>query len=89
MTARERLDRALVDMASRGEKPRCAWPDRAHLWTSEEREERVRAVRGCAGCPILDPCGAAAEEERDVWTVRGGVDRRPSRTARAAKGATT
>lgn len=88
-TQREALDAGLVSMAARGDKPACAWPDRAHWWTSEEADERARAARRCAGCEVLEACGASADEERDVHTVRGGVDRRPSRTVRAAKGATS
>lgn len=85
MSARDRFDAALVNMAARGDKPRCSWPDLAPLFVSDDPEDRARAVRRCAGCEVIDLCGAAADEERDVWTVRGGVDRRPSRAARAAK----
>lgn len=86
MTAREEFDVALVGMAARGEKPRCAWPDRAHLWTSEDREERARAARGCAGCEVIELCAESADEEKDQYTVRGGVDRRPSPQTRREKG---
>lgn len=85
MNARAAFDAALVDMASRGEKPRCAEPADRHLWTSEDADERARAARLCGPCPVLELCGASADEEKDTHTVRGGVDRRPSRAARAAK----
>lgn len=88
MSARDALDRALLDLATEGRRPRCGEPDDHGLWVSDDHEDRARAARRCHGCPVLTECGAAADEERDVWTVRGGIDRRPSRTARAAKGAT-
>lgn len=76
MSARDTLDRALVDLASRGERPRCGEPADRHLWVSDSPDERRRAARLCAACPILRACAEAAEEERDRWTTRGGVDRR-------------
>lgn len=79
MTARDALDRALVDMAAKGDKPRCSWPDRAHLWTSEDHEDRARAARGCAGCPVLELCGAAAEETAERFHVWAGTDRTRTR----------
>lgn len=85
MSARDRFDRALLDMAARGEKPRCAWPDIGPWFTSDDPTDRARAARRCHGCPVFEECGAAADEERDVWTVRGGIDRRPSRAARPTK----
>lgn len=89
MTAREQLDMALVGMAAEGLRPRCAEHGDRNLWTSEDADDRDEAARLCGPCPVLEACGSSADEERDVHTVRGGIDRRPSRTARAAKGATT
>lgn len=77
LTARDRLDRALLDLATQNRRPRCSDPDLHHLWTSEDRKERARAAELCRGCPLLHPCAEAAEEEDDRWTTRGGVDRRP------------
>lgn len=88
-TEREALDAALVTMAAEGLRPRCAEHTDRNLWTSEDADDRDEAARLCGPCPVLELCGAAADEERDVHTVRGGIDRRPSRTARAAKGAST
>lgn len=89
-TAREALDVALVGMAARGEKPVCAWPDRSHLWTSDDHEDRARAARRCAGCEVIAECGAAADEVGERFGVWAGVDRQPSPQARrAAKGATS
>ena len=86
MSARDTLDRALVNMAAEGRRPRCGEHADRDLWTSDDPTDRARAARRCWGCPVLELCGAAADDERDAWAVRGGVDRRPSRTARAAKG---
>lgn len=85
MNAREALDRALLDLAADGRRPRCGEPADHHLWTSDARDERARAARLCAACPILRSCAEAAEEERDTWTTRGGVDRRPKPTEKRTK----
>ena len=82
MTARDDLDRALLDLAVDGRRPRCAEPADHELWTSDDRAERARAAELCTACPLLRPCAAAAEEERDTWTTRGGVDRRPAARGR-------
>ncbi len=89
MSARYDMDMALVALAARGERPRCAWPDIGHWWTSDDPEERARAARRCAGCPVFSACAAAADEMQESWGVWAGVDRRPSRAARAATKETT
>lgn len=78
------LTAALVAMADRRERPRCAEPGGAELWTSDVQRHRATARRLCTGCPVLTLCldAAAAEDER--WTVRGGVDWRDPHTRRAA-----
>ena len=73
-TAREQLDRALVDMASRGERPRCAEPADHALWTSDASDERARAARLCHGCQVLRLCAVVAEDEGELF-VWAGVDR--------------
>ena len=87
MSARADLDRALLDLAAEGRRPRCAEPGDHHMWTSDDHDERARAARLCAGCPVLRECALSAEDERDAWTVRGGVDRRPNPRSRAARNA--
>jgi hypothetical protein len=74
--ASERLTRALI-IASRGLRPHCSDPSTHGYWTSEREKERELAVRWCAGCPVLEPCGEAAEAVGERWGVRGGVDRTP------------
>ncbi len=75
LTARDRLDRALVDLATQNRRPRCSDPDLHHLWTSEDRKERARAAELCRGCPLLHPCAEAAEEADERWHVWSGIDR--------------
>ena len=74
MTARDDLDRALLDLAAEGRRPRCGEHADRDLWTSDDQEDRRRAAELCSVCPLLHPCAEAAEEEREKWTVRGGRD---------------
>lgn len=74
MSARDRLDRALLDLADRGGRPRCGEPADHLLWTSEKPDERARAAGMCVGCPVLRQCALAAEEEGELF-VWAGVDR--------------
>lgn len=73
MTARDRLDRALLDLADQGRRPRCAEPEDHPWWTSEEADERAHAARLCIGCPVLRQCAEAAEEEAELF-VWAGID---------------
>lgn len=74
MSAREALDRALLDLAADGRRPRCGEPADHLLWTSEKPDERARAAALCVGCPVLQECALAAEEEGELF-VWAGVDR--------------
>lgn len=84
MTARDRLDRALVDMAEKGRRPICGeYRDRGRdWWTSDDYEEREAAAHLCRGCELLALCEAVAAEERAAYHVWAGVDR-----TKKAKGA--
>ena len=73
MTARDDLDRALLDLAAEGRRTRCAEPADHMWWTSEEADERARAARLCTGCPVLRLCAVAAEEDGELF-VWAGVD---------------
>ena len=73
MSAHEALDRALLDLAADGRRPRCAEPEDHLWWTSEDRDERARAARLCTGCPVLRLCAVAAEEDGEIF-VRAGID---------------
>jgi hypothetical protein len=61
-TATARLNTALITMAQRGERPRCADPITHVMWTSEDQHDRDIAAQWCSGCDVLQLCGAAAEE---------------------------
>lgn len=82
MTARDRLDRALLNLATEGRRPRCGEHADTDLWTSESPEDRRRAAELCSACPLLAPCAEAAEEMEERWHVFGGVDRHRTRTRR-------
>ena len=75
MSAREVLDRQLLDLASRGERPRCGEPADHDLWVSDSPEDRRRAANLCTRCPILPACAAAAEEHDERHHVWGAQDR--------------
>lgn len=76
--ATERLNRALLDMASRGLRTHCSDPG-ADLWISDRLEERREAVRLCQGCPVQTECLSAAQARRERFGVFGGVDMTPDR----------
>jgi hypothetical protein len=77
----QRLTRALVDLGARGLRPHCSDVETHSYWLSEDAHERKRAVRWCAGCPVLVPCREAAESQGERWGVWGGLDftRRPGK----------
>jgi hypothetical protein len=49
-TATTKLNTALITMASRGGRPRCADPIDHQLWTSEHQHDRDIAAQWCSGC---------------------------------------
>jgi hypothetical protein len=73
--ATDRLTRALLDMAARGERTHCSDPTSHHLWLSEHETERAIAVMLCDHCPVLTVCRDTAEQRDERWGVWGGVDR--------------
>ncbi len=77
MTAAEQLTRAMVSLAAHGRRPRCGEPGGHELWLSDDAADRAQAARWCAGCPVLDECGAAADEHDEKHGVWAGVDRTP------------
>jgi hypothetical protein len=84
--ASERLLRALITIASRGQRTHCSDPSLSELWLSESEPERAEAARLCIGCPVITECGAAAAANDERWGVWGGRDRtvRPGRPKKAA-----
>ena len=76
--ATERLNRALLEMANRGLRPRCS-DYGADLWISERLEERREAAQLCQGCPVQIECLSAAQARREKFGVYGGKDMTPNR----------
>jgi hypothetical protein len=77
----DQLTRALLEAASRGQRPHCSDPISGEMWLSEMEAERREAARLCRGCSVLRPCRDAAEAQRETFGVWGGRDftRRPGR----------
>jgi len=46
--ATDKLNRRLLDMAVRGDRPRCSDPIDHNLWTSDDQRDRQIAVVWCA-----------------------------------------
>ena len=44
-TAAERLNLGLIDLAVRGDRPRCSDPVDHDLWTSDDQRDRAIAVQ--------------------------------------------
>ncbi len=83
MTAAERLTRALVDLADRGELTPCQGR-RRDRWTSDDATDREWAASVCLtlACRVLEQCAALADERDERHHVFGGVDRTPPPTSR-------
>lgn len=81
MSARDELDRALLNLAAEGRRPRCGEHADTDLWTSDSIDDRRKAAELCARCPVLNQCAEAAEEQDERWHVFGGKDhtRHPTR----------
>ena len=75
MSARDRLDRALLDLAERGARPPCSQRWAGDLWASDDAGDRRQAAVLCRPCPVLEACAAAADEGDERWHVWGGTDR--------------
>jgi hypothetical protein len=75
MTATARLNTALLTLAVRGERSRCADPVTNALWTSEHQQDRDIAITWCQGCP----CSSSATTQPSNAKRHGGFgDRRIS-----------
>ena len=73
-TATNLLNRALITLAAKGGRPRCADPVDHQLWTSASEHDRRLATTWCIGCQVLVLCHEAAEERDERWGVWGGRD---------------
>ncbi|MGZ4531934.1 MAG: hypothetical protein ACXVXP_06245 [Mycobacteriaceae bacterium] len=80
MTAGERLTAALLDLAERDQHTPCMGR-RSARWTSDKSDDLTWAAFHCIamGCPLLQACGAAADERDERHHVWGGVDRGAAR----------
>lgn len=83
-TPSERLTLALQAALDNGERPPCTRPDRWRWWTSDAIEERDSAAAQCGSCTIVGACRAAADHQKEIWGVWGGVDYDPKRRKRKA-----
>ena len=71
--ASDKLIRVLIDLASRGQRPRCGDGETAYLWLSEHDSERKQAALMCHGCVVWAECNAVGQHQRfGTWA---GVDR--------------
>jgi hypothetical protein len=79
--ASERLLRALITTAARGQRTHCSDASLSELWLSEHEPEGAEAARLCIGCPVWVECRNAAEEHDERWGVWAGHDftRRPGK----------
>lgn len=73
------LTRALLTLASRGERPRCGDPLTHDYWLSEDPAERALAATWCGGCPVLTECRDAATANGEKFGVWGGIDQTRSK----------
>ena len=71
---RDQLTRALVDLVERGLHTNCQGPSIAHLWLSEDQDERDIASQLCKGCPVLRTCFTSAAKSGATFGVFGGHD---------------
>jgi hypothetical protein len=71
--AGDALTRALIDLASRGGRPRCGDSETSYLWLSDHDSDRKQAAIMCRGCPVFDPCDEVGQHQRfGTWA---GADR--------------
>jgi hypothetical protein len=70
----DRLDRALLSLAIRGERVRCSDPVDHLLWTALDGHSRCLRDPTVKGWSVFDLCGLAAWERNEKWGVFAGVD---------------
>jgi hypothetical protein len=71
--ASEQLTRALITLASRGERPRCGDGESSWMWLDEDPNVRRIATAMCSGCGVIAECDAVGQHQR--FGVFGGIDR--------------
>lgn len=84
MTAAEQLTHALLDLADQGRATPCQGR-RRDRWTSDDATDRAWAASVCStlGCPVLEQCAAAADEQGERHHVWGGRDHTSPQAQRA------
>ncbi|NYG05723.1 hypothetical protein BJ986_000210 [Phycicoccus badiiscoriae] len=78
MSANERLLLALTELAARDKATPCQGR-RSARWTSDSHDDLEWASWHCSSmsCPVLEECGAAADEDHIKHFVWGGRIRSP------------
>jgi hypothetical protein len=66
------LTRALINLATSGQRPHCSDPEKHPFWLSENPAERKRAARWCGGCPVISECREVGKHQS--FGVFGGKD---------------
>jgi Transcription factor WhiB len=74
--------RALIDAASRSQRPRCGDYETSYLWLSEDAQDRRLAALMCAGCAVLTECDEVGRHERfGTWAGKDRTVRPPGKKA--------
>jgi Transcription factor WhiB len=66
----DRLTRALMVAASRGQRPNCSDAG-SWMWTAEDDHARAQAALLCHDCVVFESCGEAAAARQETWSVWG------------------
>lgn len=83
MSARQRLELAIVAAAAERRRIPCGTYGTAAAWLSEDEAERAQAADACRYCPVILPCATAAIEGRERWGTWAGYDA-STKTGRAS-----
>ena len=77
--ANDALTRRLIDLASRGQRPRCGDSEVSWMFLDEDPRTRAIAATYCTGCLLIEPCAEVGRYQ--TFGVFGSVDvtRRPGR----------
>jgi len=83
----EVLGHALLEIAEQGRATPCQGR-RRDRWTSDRAEDRAWAATVCVGlnCEVLAECGAAADEQGELFGTWAGRDRTPPHPSRNRSG---
>jgi hypothetical protein len=80
--ASDRLTRALLDLASCGQRPRCGDYETSYLWLSEDAQDRRLAALMCTGCAVWAECDEVGRHQRfGTWAGKDRTVRPPGKKA--------